>query len=232
MKRDLAEPVFGGFSAKAFSFLKELAVQQNRDWFLEHKSEYEQELKEPLSLLVKALGLTLRAKRIDLECDPKRAIFRINRDIRFSKDKRPYKTNVGAAMTRNGDKNSPGVLYIHIDPAGSFTASGFYCPESPQLQAIRQQIVDRPKEFLSILNKLAKAGFTLAQQDRLQRLPRGFETVESPEIGELLRLKSLVVIHPLPKKTLGDGPALIKEISDFAVTTHPLLQFGWTAVTL
>ena len=117
-------PAFRGFSAKAFAFLKDLADNQDREWFEAHKPIYEREVKEPLARLVVSLGQARAAKNIDRCCDPKRAIFRIHRDVRFSKDKKPYKTNAGATLTRDGEKRSPGVLYIHVDPEGSFAASG------------------------------------------------------------------------------------------------------------
>jgi uncharacterized protein (TIGR02453 family) len=225
-----AAPPFRGFSPDAFAFLETLAAEQNRDWFVAHKAAYERNVQAPMSGLVAALGLALAANGLDLACDPKRAIFRIYRDVRFSKDKRPYKTHIGAAMTRDGEKMAPGVLYIHVDPKGSFAASGFFQPEPPHLHAIRQRIVTRPDEFRDIVGRLERAGYSLGRDDALTRAPRGFEAVTAPEVIDLLRLKSLIVSQPLPRDLLADGDALIAALTRFGVAAQPLLRFGWAAL--
>ena len=221
---------FRGFSAKGFAFLKDLDANQNRAWFEAHKSNYEQELRGPLASLVASLGLALSVEGIDLACDPKRALFRIHRDVRFSKDKRPYKAHVSAAMTRDGEKMAPGLIYIHFDPKGSFTAAGFWQPEPPQLHKIRARMVAKPKEIRAIVTGLAKAGLKFSEDVPLKRTPRGFESVEDEDLIALLRLKSLVVRQPLQRKTTGDAVALIAAIAQFAKTAHPLLHFGWNAI--
>ena len=224
-------PPFQGFTAKAFAFLKDIDAHQTREWFEVHKSIYEGELKGPMSALVNSLGLSLAARNIELACDPKRALFRIHRDVRFSKDKRPYKTHIGASMTRDGERLAPGLLYVHIDPKGCFVAGGFYQPEPEALQKIRRRMADRPKDIRYLIVALAAAGHKLSDdEDALKRTPRGFEHVEDNDIARLLRMKSLVVRHPLSRKIAGDGDALIRAVTDFAVTVHPLLRFGWAAI--
>jgi uncharacterized protein (TIGR02453 family) len=228
-----AEPtvqLFHGFSAKGLAFLRELDGEQNRTWFEAHKAVYETELRAPLAALVTALGLALSVEGLDLACDPKRAIFRIHRDVRFSKDKRPYKAHVSAALTRDGEKMAPGLLYVHVDPKGSFVAAGFYNPEPPALQKLRQRIVDRPAEIKDILAKLAKVGLPLDCEEPLKRTPRGFEAVEDADVIALLRLKMFVVRRPLSRKITGDGDAMINAIAAFARDVQPLLRFGWRAL--
>jgi uncharacterized protein (TIGR02453 family) len=226
-----AKPHLEGFSAGALSFLKELAETQNREWFQAHKSEYDCKLKQPLSAIVAALQPVLEARGINLNCDPERALFRIQRDVRFSKDKRPYKTNIGAALTRDGVKRSPGVLYIHIDPAGSFAAAGFHVPEPSQLFAIRRRIAESPDEFKAVVASLKSAGYDLLEEDALKRTPGGFESVKDPDVLRWLRLKSLVVKCTLSRKMIADGHALIAAVADFAAAAHPLLTFGWDALS-
>ena len=223
-------PPFQGFSPKGFAFLKDLDANQNREWFEAHKSTYEQELRGPLASLVASLGLALSVEGIDLACDPKRALFRIHRDVRFSKDKRPYKAHVSAAMTRDGEKMAPGLLYIHFDPKGSFTAAGFWQPDPPQLQKIRAALLAKPKEFRGIVAGLSKAGLAFDPGEPLKRTPRGFEAVEDEDMLALLRLRSLVVRQPLARKVTGDADTLIAAIAQFAKAAHPLLRFGWTAI--
>ncbi len=226
----IAAQPFNGFSAKGLAFLKELDAEQNRDWFEANKAIYEQELRAPLAALVTTLGLALSVEGLELACDPKRAIFRIHRDVRFSKDKRPYKAHVSAALTRDGEKMAPGLIYVHVDPKGSFVAAGFYNPEPPALQRIRQRIADKPDEIKEIVKKLAKSGLTLDGEDALKRTPRGFEAVDDEALVELLRLKTLVVRRPLARKIIGDGDAMITAITAFARDVHPMLRFGWRAL--
>ena len=226
-----ARLAFQGFGPKAFAFLKDLDAHQNRDWFEAHKDIYERELKAPMSALVSSLGLALAAQGIDLACDPKRALFRIHRDVRFSKDKRPYKTHIGASMTRDGERLAPGLLYVHVDPKGSFVASGFFQPEPPVMQKLRQRIAARPQEMRGIVAQLAKSGHELTpDDDALKRTPRGFESVEDEDVVSLLRMKSLIVKQPLSRKVTGDGDAMIAAICEFAAAVQPLLRFGWAAI--
>jgi uncharacterized protein (TIGR02453 family) len=222
--------VFRGFTAKAFGFLEVLAETQSRDWFQAHKDDFERECKRPLAALVLRLGAALAANGIALAGDPDRAIFRIHRDTRFGPDKRPYKTHVSAALTRDGDKSSAGVLYIHIDPAGCFVACGFFRPAPAVLAAIRTRMVKRPADILSVVGALNEAGLMLDRDDVLLRAPRGFEGASHPEIADLLRLKSLVVRRPLARALCVDGDRLTEAIVSFALTSHPLLQFGWAGL--
>jgi uncharacterized protein (TIGR02453 family) len=231
--KTIAEPQlqpFNGFSANGMAFLGDLDATQNRAWFEANKAVYETELRAPLASLVTALGLALSVEGLDLACDPKRAMFRIHRDVRFSKDKRPYKAHVSAALTRDGEKMAPGLLYVHVDPKGSFVAAGFYNPEPAALQKLRQHIVARPDEIKSILAKLGKAGLSLDREDMLKRTPRGFEAVDDDELIALLRQKMFVVRRPLSRKTTGDGDAMISAIATFARDVQPLLRFGWQAL--
>jgi uncharacterized protein (TIGR02453 family) len=221
---------FTGFSPKAFEFLKDLDANQNREWFEANKAIYERELRGPLASLVTTLGLALTVEGLELACDPKRAIFRIHRDVRFAKDKRPYKTHIGASMTRDGEKLAPGLLYVHVDPKGSFLAAGFYNPDPPILQKLRARIVAKAADIRQIVKGLEKAGLAFGDEDALKRTPRGFEAVEDEDILALLRLKMLVVRRDLPRKTLGDGDATIKAVCKFANDVQPLLRFGWAAV--
>jgi uncharacterized protein (TIGR02453 family) len=165
---------FDGFGPQALGFLKALGFHQNREWFLENKHLYESELREPMAALVASLSAELARRGIGLTGDPKRSVFRIHRDVRFTKEKHPYKTHCGAALSRDGGKNSAGVLYIHVAPEGSFAAAGFYHPESSQLAALRGAIVAAPKRWHAIEQGLDAAALTLSSENAMTRLPRGF----------------------------------------------------------
>ena len=221
---------FEGFSPAAFQFLKDLATHQDRDWFTANKHVYEAQVLEPMTRLVIGLGDALRTRSVPLHGNAKNAIFRIYRDVRFSNDKSPYKTHIGAALTRDGQKMSPGVVYVHVEPAGCFAACGFYQPEPRMLAEIRSVIASHGDDLLKRLATVEAAGYTLASDPAaLKRLPRGFEDVSDPRLQDLLRRKSMVYTLPLSQAALKK-PGVVTAIADFASATRPLLQFGWDAI--
>ena len=134
------EPGFDGFAPDALDFFTEFVDHQTRDWFLENKERYEQSIREPLGRLVASLSLAFAAHDIPLFGDPKSSLFRINRDVRFSKHKRPYKTNASAVLTSDGTKRSQGLVYIHLAPEGCFAAAGFYALEPDDLEHSRDRL--------------------------------------------------------------------------------------------
>ncbi len=230
----MAEPAtsrpFTGFSQKGLAFLSGLAEAQTKEWFDANKAIYESELKQPMSALIEAVGFAFSVHELDLACDPKRAIFRIHRDVRFSRDKRPYKTHIGASLTRSGEKLAPGLIYIHIDPTGSFIAAGCYRPEPPILNKMRLRIRDRQDEFLEIVHGLTKLDLAFEDDEPLKKTPRGFEDVKDPEVLELLKLKSFIVRRPLTEVIVMDGNELVAEIVKLTQQVYPFLRFIWKAV--
>lgn len=109
---------FLGFAAADLAFLTGLAAHNDRDWFIAHRATYDDGLKPSLAALILALNDAFEARGLPLEGDPKKSVFRIHRDTRFAKDKRPYKSHVSATLTRDGQKLSPGLVYVHIEPEG------------------------------------------------------------------------------------------------------------------
>src|SRR5258708_13315870 len=120
---------FSGFRPAAFAFLNELRDNNDPAWFKPRKALYEAEVLAPFRDLIVAVGAALGEAGLPLVGDPMRGIFRIYRDVRFSPDKRLYKTHAGAGLTRSGRKRDPGLLYLHLEPAQSRVAAGFSHPE-------------------------------------------------------------------------------------------------------
>ena len=132
---------FRGFPPGTLKFLRQLQRNNNREWFLAHKQVYEQEVKAPMTELVTAIGGAMQGFAPELEVDPKKAIYRIYRDIRFSADKSPYKTHIAAVFAPRGmEKNRSAVLYFHIAPDELIIAGGIYMPDAPTLRVLRQYI--------------------------------------------------------------------------------------------
>jgi uncharacterized protein (TIGR02453 family) len=220
---------FAGFRPAAFAFFRELQDNNDPAWFKPRKALYEAEVLAPLRELIGVIGETLSQAGLPLAGDPRRGIFRIYRDVRFSPDKRLYKTHAGAVLTRSGGRRDPGVLYTHVAPGQSMVAAGFWHPEPALLARLRRAILADPDDFLSIADRLAAAGCPLTSDDKLTRPPRGFEAAKGAAAGEYVCWKSFTA-----HRMLSDGemqsPALVDRIVDFARTVLPLLEWGWAAV--
>ena len=216
---------FDGFGGKALPFFKALAFHQNKAWFDENRPLYESDVLRPLRALMNDVSVELRKRQISLIGDPRRGIFRLHRDVRFSNDKSPYKTHAGAVLTRNGAKNDPGLVYLHIDPAGCFMGAGFYYPDSAHLRELRTFIRDKPNRFRALVAHLKKHNLTLDDADRLTRLPRDFSDVTQADLGAAIRLKSFVVRKPFDDQLLHDR-TLVAALCDFAAIVDPLIAWG------
>ena len=226
----MTAPQFKGFAPEAFAFFDELYFTQERAWFQAHKAIYDKAVKAPMLDLLADLSAELARRKVPLQADPKRAIFRIHRDVRFARDKRPYKTHIGAVLTRDGSKQSPGLLYVHIDPTGSWAGSGFYHLADDTLAAMRARIATRPKDFRQMVAALGKTELALSpDEDALKRKPKGFDAVTDADLIDALCRRSLILRQPLSREEVS-GPAVIARLADFAVASLPLLDFGWQAL--
>ena len=222
------EAAFVGFPPAALAFFEGLRAHNDPDWFKPRKEIYEQAVLAPFRRLIVALGPALDAVGLPLRGDPARSIFRIYRDVRFSADKRLYKTHAGAVLTRSGGKRDPGLLYIHIAPGEAMVATGFWHPEPALLTRLRRALLDDPDAFLAIVGQLDAQGCTLASDARLSRPPRGFEAARETPVADYVCWKSFTTHRPLADADL-QSPGLIGDIVDFALATRPLLDWGWAA---
>src|SRR6516162_3860477 len=220
---------FAGFGPKALPFFKALAFHQSREWFEANRETYESAVNGPMGDLVEDVAARLAKSKIPIKGDRKSSLFRIHRDVRFSANKDPYKTNSGAALTRSGGKNDPGVLYFHLSPEECFFAAGFHLPDPDKLARLRAAAARAPKPFKAMTAKLRKAGLALSPEDSLKRAPRGFEAIDDPEIASAVRLKSMICLRPVPETAIG-SPGLADDFCAFARDALPLLEWGWDAL--
>ena len=221
---------FNGFGKDALSFFRALKFHQDKAWFEENRALYEEQVLAPLTALLEELTTAFAKKKIPLRADGKKSVFRIHRDVRFAKDKSPYKTHAGAVMTRSGGKMEPGLLYIHVSPEGSMVAAGFHMPDAADLARMRAAIAkNNGKGFLKLEADLKKAKLALGHGEQLSRLPRGFEALKGGPLDEAVRRKSFIVEHPLSEKDMRN-PKLPATIVAFAERAMPLLKFGWSAL--
>jgi uncharacterized protein (TIGR02453 family) len=223
---------FGGFRPAAFRFLRDLAQNNDKVWFEANRDVYEREVREPMRLLVETLDARLGSIAPEIVGDPKRSLFRIYRDVRFSRNKSPFKTNVGAWLYHRdagrkvgtmGDGGGAG-FYVHIDPTTCFTAGGIWMPARPALQRIREAIAAHP----TALARLVSApGFRrrfdgLSQEVKLRRVPREFPS-DHPA-AEWLKLQSFTARGSI-EPSVVTGPRLVDRLCrDFALLV-PLVRW-------
>jgi uncharacterized protein (TIGR02453 family) len=216
---------FKGFGEKAIPFLRALDFHQSREWFHENKALYESELREPLGDLVEVLTERLGAAGLGLKGDRKKSLFRINRDVRFSRDKRPYNQHVSAILSPDGTKMEQGVLFIYFGIDGCRAAVAWWQPTPELLAAMRNAIAEKPAEFRAMVATLKKKDLVLDGEGALKRMPRGFEHITDTELAAAVRNRHFVVRHAIDPAAIHK-PELADEIVDFTLGARPLLDWG------
>jgi uncharacterized protein (TIGR02453 family) len=201
---------FTGFRPAALTFLRNLARHNDREWFALHRATYETEVREPLSALVEEVDVRLATVAPEIVGDPRRSLFRIHRDVRFSADKSPYKTHaacwfhhvdagrgVGRATTAHGGAG----FYLDIGPTRSSIGGGIWMPPRPTLARLRERIDEEPASLARILRAPALRRYGgLAEEAMLARMPRGYDAAHPA--AALLRHQSFTVGRALTEREL------------------------------
>jgi len=212
------------FTQDYINFFKELEKNNNRDWFHESKKRYEASVKEPFHDFVADLISALSEIHHNLTMTAKESMFRINRDIRFSKDKSPYKIQMSAIISEHGKKNHtrPG-LYFQANHHDARVYSGVHDMDKDQLYAMRKHIVDNEKKFEKLINeKDFKTKYRDVLGEKNKRIPPEF--VEALERQPLIANKSFYYFFKLPPKALlADN--LMKQVVDGYKVGIPLSKF-------
>jgi uncharacterized protein (TIGR02453 family) len=219
---------FEGFADSKATFFKRLAKKNDRVWFAAHKDEFEAGWNAPMKALLADVkdAIDARYAHCDL-AEPK--VFRIFRDVRFAKDKTPYKTHVGGLIPieRQGTRvtDLPIALYFHIGADETLAAAGHYMMEPPSLARFRKAVAEdaRGKEVAKIIASLEKKGFRASAHESLKRVPKEFDP-EHPR-AELLKGKGLIVRYPAVPASLFTKPALVKWLADASKTAAPLVEW-------
>ncbi len=220
------------FTPASLAFLRGLARHNNKPWFEAHRESYESDVRDPMRALIEEMDVRLARLAPEITGDPKRSMFRINRDIRFSKDKSPYKTHAACWFRHQGASHKVGGeaeegsagLYFHLQPGKSFVGAGIWMPPRPALNKIRDAIAEDPRGFVLVVDDpRPKRRFGgLDDESMLKRMPRGF--AEDHPAGRWLRYQSFTI-----GRELGDqqvlGPKLPKLLeADFALMM-PLVRW-------
>ncbi|MDL2254713.1 DUF2461 domain-containing protein [Bacteroidales bacterium OttesenSCG-928-J16] len=208
-----------------FDFLGQLAENNDRKWFTEHKDFYTAARTETLAFL-EEIGPKIAQVDPTVQgfIDPSQALFRIYRDIRFSKDKTPYKTHFGAFFAKGGKSSMYPGYYIHFEPGNALISGGTWCPDPPMLKKIRQEIYYNGETLSVILENpdFKKLYPKLDDWEKLKRVPTGFPA--DFEYADLLCYKHYTVSHQIPEKVLFSA-----DLEDFILqafkTLHPFNAF-------
>ena len=225
--KDATPSRFEGFADRDGRFFAALAKNQRRDWFERHRDEYEHGWQAPM----KALLAELRERIEPLFAREALAVpkvFRIHRDVRFSKDKSPYKTHIGGYVALEGSGHGPSGIaapYVHVAAGEVFVAAGQYMMDKPQLERFRAAVAEerRGRELSTLLGKLTRGGFSVGSHDALQRVPRGFDP-DHPR-ADLLKRKGLIVSYPAPPRPLLVSRGLVDWIVTHTRSAVPLVEW-------
>jgi uncharacterized protein (TIGR02453 family) len=207
-----------------FSFLRSLAKNNDREWFEANRTKYERargEFEQLLGKVLKEIGKFDKA--IDAGTPAKDFMFRIYKDVRFSKDKTPYKTHFGASMNPGGRKSPEAGYYLHAEPGNSFIAGGVWMPDPAHLAAIRQEIDYHADDLKKIMSdKTFRKHFKgLDEEGALKTTPKGYDK-EHPHI-DLIRNRHFIVSEMIPDKSMLADPT--KTIVAGFKAMYPLMQF-------
>lgn len=217
---------FTGIPQAGLDFLRALKKHNDREWFRARKEVFEENVKRPMELLVAEVAAHCRKRGFAIFVKDKNPLTRIYRDIRFTSDKRPFNTHLGAGLRSSPAGGGPGEIYIHISFEKPFLAAGFWMPDRPFLQLWRDSIVKNPAGMTRMAKALANGGLKLSEEYRLTRLPRGFDQYSGSEIADFLRLTSYVTARDLTPAECC-SPELVDRAVDFSLAAKPLVEYGW-----
>lgn len=214
------------FGQASLKFLKNLSRNNQKDWFEKNRSQYENAKKEMEAFTGDVINRVGRFDESVAHLQAKECTFRINRDIRFSKDKSPYKNHLAMSISKGGKKHVHPGYYFHLEPGKSYVAGGLWMPMAPELKKVRQEIDYNWEEFKKILTgkkfRAAFGDFSREDEYVLKRAPKDYEE-NNPAI-EYLKLKSWIVEAHVPDEALT-SKGLAKMVADHFETMYPMILF-------
>ena len=213
------------------TFLKNLSKNNIKEWFDANRKSYDAARADFMNLVDDVLEIHGKKDEDIAAMNAKDCVFRINRDVRFSKNKTPYKTNLGAGLARGGKKSSFAGYYLQIEPGNSFVGGGLWVPEADILKKVRQEIDYSFTEFSGILhhkNFIKEYGDLYKDKEiMLSRPPKGYS--DDNKAIAYLKMKSFIATKPIKDEALTDKNA-VKNITDAMLALQPLLRFFNTAI--
>lgn len=214
------------FTKKTIRFLKDLDANNNRDWFNENKQRYEDEVRTPALAFIESMEPALQKVSPYINASSKKvggSLMRVYRDTRFSKDKTPYKTNIGIHFrhARAKDVHAPG-YYLHIEPGDVFFGAGIWQPDSPTLLAVRTLMDEHPEEWNAVKKKVCVKGGLELSGASLKRAPKGFDPEHA--LIEDLKRKDYIATCNLTQSAIYDKD-FPKQMAKLLKSGAPLMEF-------
>jgi len=218
-----------GFSAKSFQLLEGLRENCNREWFHAHKADIKEHCQDPFAFLLDIVTQELSDHSVRLS-GGKQTMFRLNRDVRFAKDKSPYNHHVSGTMTRSGLKNEQGgLVYLRLDPTGGRLGAGYFGLTAKRMGPIRDKVLAEPTAFAAMVERLAERGLAFNTESSLSGMPRGYSEHSEHDLAWALRMKNFMVSKPM-KRNEWKGDGIVQTVVEFAKATTPVLEFGLVSV--
>jgi uncharacterized protein (TIGR02453 family) len=209
---------------QAFEFFAGLSANNNRDWYLANKSLFESKVKTPFVSLLEEVSLRLAGETTPLRGGAG-TIFRLNRDVRFSHDKSPYKTHIAGLLTESGSKDpSEPLVYLHLDSSGGFLAAGLWQPDTDNLRALRNRMIEDEAGFSQLVRSLANNGLQFDRSEATKMMPRGFSDFSDHPHSDYVKLKNLIVRAEVPSNLWAEEK-IVDAVVDFVLYASPLLKF-------
>ncbi len=213
-----------GFTRKSFDLLEGLAAHNDKDWYEANRDAFDAHVRAPFEAVL--------AAATELMADDDRALkggaktmFRQNRDVRFSKDKRPYKTSVAGMLTPSGAKDEDaGLVYAQVGAEGGLAAAGFHALDTATLGRVRDRILAEPDAFDGVLGALRGSGFALDDEGALKSMPRGYAEHAEHRHAAALRLKGYMIRETEPKQAWLDGRVAAR-MAALSRSAGPLFAF-------
>lgn len=221
------------FGPDLFAFLRDLAANNDRDWFEAQRPRWEASARGPALQFIIDFGPRLARISPHFRADPRPqggSLFRLNRDIRFSKDKSPYKTHLGLHFRHEmgKDAHTPG-FYLHLEPGVSFVGLGLWHPDAPTLARLREAVVADPAAWRKAVGGRRFTSVFTVEGEELTRVPRGYDPAHP--LADVLRLKDYTAMAPLTAKQIT-APGFLAEFADLCARGAPFMAWQCRALDL
>ena len=219
-----------GFTPQSFDLLAQLEANNTRDWYEANKAQLKEHVRTPFAGMLGIAGMLLEGSRYPMQGSDK-TMFRQNRDVRFSKDKTLYKTNVSGMLTLDGIKQEMGgVVYAQIGPRGGLLAGGYYQLPTADLNKVRDRMIADADRFGALVEALAAKNYPLGRENTLKTMPRGFKQHEEHPLAEYLKLKGFTVRRDqAPDVWLSGG--IVERLVELTEAIGPLNAWVRDALT-
>jgi uncharacterized protein (TIGR02453 family) len=218
------------FTPRTLAFLRALKRHNDREWFRERKARYEQDVRAPMIAVIEQLASDFQSFAPELVADPRRSLYRIYRDTRFSEDKSPLKTHIAATFPpRDGQKHASAGLYLEVAAGWVWVGGGLYAPASADLQRVRECIATHPTQFRALIDAPAfRRQCGTLQGERLLRVPRGFP--QDHPAAEVLKFKQYLAGREFPAE-FAVSSRFYRGTLDVFKAAAPLVRFLNSALT-